>query len=193
MDKPVSLEEYVEGLSGCLRGLDLGRVRRIGDLLLEARDGGRRVFLFGNGGSAAAASHFAADLNKGLSAGGAKRFRAICLSDNVPSVTAWANDSDYADIFKEQMENFLEPGDVAFAISASGNSENVIRAVEFAAGRGAVTVGLCGMGGGRLKDAVSCALVVGSGVMEQVEDVHSCVCHMLKIYLLGRASEKNLR
>ena len=113
-------------------------------LLVEAYEQERSIFLFGNGGSAALASHFACDLGKGAANGSKKRFRVMALTDNVPLMTAWANDSKYEDIFAEQLANFARPGDIAFAISGSGNSPNVLLALRSAKAIGSTTVGLGG-------------------------------------------------
>jgi D-sedoheptulose 7-phosphate isomerase len=166
-----------------LADLDFDQVESI---LLRARDEGRTIFIIGNGGSAATASHMANDLNKGVLVPGRLRFRAFALTDNVPLITAWANDTRYEQIFVEQMANFLRPGDVLIAISGSGNSGNIIAAVEWAHLEGAVTIGLTGGEGGRLRGLVDCCLVVPSGRMEQIEDMHLVLSHALCVSLRAR-------
>jgi D-sedoheptulose 7-phosphate isomerase len=137
------------------------------------------VYIFGNGGSAALASHFACDLGKGTANGSEKRFRVLALTDNVPLITAWANDANYADIFAEQLANLVRPGDVAFGISGSGNSSNVLRGLQVAKQAGATTVGLTGFGGGELKDQCDACVIVPSENMQIIEDLHLCVAHSL--------------
>jgi len=155
-------------------------------LLLRARAEGRTIFILGNGGSAATASHLANDLNKGAAVAGRPRFRALALTDNVPLITAWANDTHYGNVFVEQLANFFEPGDVVVAISGSGNSPNVLAAVTWAARRGAVTIGFTGGDGGQLRHLVECPVVVPSSRMEQIEDMHLILCHALCVSLRDR-------
>lgn len=157
-------------------------VRRIVPILLEARRAGRTVFFFGNGGSASTASHFVVDLSKVAARGSAPRLRCVGLSDNVPSLTAWANDHDYAKVFAEQLKILARPGDVAVAISGSGNSPNVLEAVRAAKGIGVTTIGLTGIGGGKLKELADVAVVVPSDSMQHTEDVHVVLLHLLTAY-----------
>lgn len=161
----------------------LSAMQGVVPLLLAARRDGRTIFFFGNGGSASTASHFVVDIGKATIRGDGKRFRCVALVDNVESVTAWANDTDYARVFSEQLKTLAHPGDVAVGISGSGNSPNVLEAVRVARSLGLATVGLTGMGGGKLKDLVDVALVVPSNSMQHIEDVHLLVCHLLTAYL----------
>jgi D-sedoheptulose 7-phosphate isomerase len=133
----------------------------------------------GNGGSAATASHMANDLNKLAIVPEQPRFRAISLSDNVPCMTAWANDSAYEDIFAEQLSNFLDPGDVVIAISASGNSPNVIKAIRLAREMGAITIGFTGKDGGQLKPLVDICLCIPSDHLGVQEDGHIILDHVI--------------
>ena len=142
-----------------------------------------RVFLMGNGGSAATASHMAYDLNKLIIVPGQPRFKAIALTDNVPLMTAWGNDSAYEDIFVEQLVNFLEPGDVVIGISTSGNSPNVVKALQVAREHGAITVGFTGRDGGRLKHLVEHCISVPSDHIGQQEDAHMILDHVIAIAL----------
>jgi D-sedoheptulose 7-phosphate isomerase len=161
----------------------LGAVQQIVPVLLKARADGRTIFFFGNGGSASTASHFVVDIGKATIRGDGKRFRCVALVDNVESVTAWANDAEYAKVFSEQLKGLAVPGDVAFGISGSGNSPNVLEACKVARTLGLSTIGLTGMGGGKLKDLVDVPLVVPSNSMQHIEDVHLLVCHLLTAYL----------
>lgn len=170
---------YFDALSEVVKKLPLSDVERVVSLLHTAFENQRTVFLFGNGGSAALASHFACDLGKGTANGPGKRFRVLALTDNVPMMTAWANDSHYDDIFAEQLVNFVSPNDVAFAISASGNSPNVIRALIAARRAGAMTIGLTGFAGGKLKPLCDACIVIPSDNMQVIEDLHLSVAHAL--------------
>ena len=162
-------------------------VEKIVAILLRARTEDRTVFFFGNGGSASTASHFVTDIAKvagGTEAKGpGKRFRCLCLNDNVPGVTAWANDVNYASVFAGPLKSLAVKGDVVVAISGSGNSPNVLEAVRAARAMGLTTIGLTGMGGGQLKDLVDVALVVPSNSMQHTEDTHLITLHVLTAYL----------
>ncbi len=177
----ISADDYFGCLAAALNNLPHARVDEISERLLRAYEDERRIFLFGNGGSASLASHFACDLAKGTALPGnhRRRFRAIALTDSVPMMTAWANDSSYEDIFAEQLYNFIEPGDLAFAISASGNSPNVLKALEVAGGRHAFRIGLTGFQGGKIKSLCDLCLVVPSDNMQVIEDLHLSVAHAL--------------
>lgn len=173
----------VNGYFGCLtqtvKRLPLERIDQIASILLGAYDAGHTVYVFGNGGSAALASHFACDLGKGTLNGSGKRFRVVALTDNIPLMTAWANDSGYEDIFSEQLASLVRPGDVAFAISGSGNSPNVLRALGVAREARAITVGLSGFQGGKMKALCDVCMVVPSDNMQIIEDLHLCAAHAL--------------
>ena len=154
-------------------------IDRVADILLQAHETGRGVYLFGNGGSAALASHLACDLGKGTVNGSPKRFRVIALTDNVPLMTAWANDARYEDIFAEQLQNFVRPRDVVFAISGSGNSPNVLNALRVGRRAGAINVGLTGFEGGKLRALCDICMVVPSDNMQVIEDLHLSISHAL--------------
>jgi D-sedoheptulose 7-phosphate isomerase len=156
------------------------------------------VFLFGNGGSAALASHFACDLAKGtvLPEKFAKRFRAQSLADNLPLITAWANDTSYEQVFAEQLRNFVQSGDVAFGISGSGRSPNVLLALQAARESGAVTVGLAGYQGGKLLGVCDICVVIPSDNMQIIEDLQLAITHALFTVVRDRiykAAEKDGR
>ncbi len=138
-----------------------------------------QIFILGNGGSAATASHMANDLNKLTITPGKPRFKAIALTDNIPLMTAWGNDNSYEDIFAEQLINFIRPDDVVVAISASGNSPNVLRAVQVARQHGALTIGLTGDTGGKLKGLVDYCVLTPTGHICQQEDCHLIVEHAI--------------
>ena len=188
----MNASQYIASLQSVLAELAAVDFRQIEAILLRARDEGRTVFIIGNGGSAATASHMANDLNKGAAVAGQRRFRALALTDNVPLITAWANDTRYEEIFVEQMANFFHPGDVLIAISGSGNSPNIIAALEWARNEGAVTIGLTGGSGGRLLGLVDCCLLVPSNRMEQIEDMHLVLAHAICVSLRNRIAGKTL-
>ncbi len=159
--------------------------------LMHAYERGKNIFTFGNGGSASLASHFACDLGKGtvLSENGQERFRVIALTDNIPLMTAWANDTCYDQIFAEQLRNFVRPGDIAFAISGSGNSPNVLRGLECARNHGARTVGITGFDGGKMKSLCNLCVVLPSNNMQIIEDFHLSMTHAIFSVIRHRVSE----
>jgi D-sedoheptulose 7-phosphate isomerase len=188
MDAASAVQAYIGGLVAALEAIPPERISRIAAVLDRARAEGRMVLVLGNGGSAATASHFVVDLNKTANQAGHPRLRAVALTDNVPVLTAWANDARYDDVFTEQIENFVTRGDVVIAISASGRSPNVLAAVRRARELGAATIGLTGFEGGELVHLVDECLIIQSRVMGQVEDSHLAVGHMLAAALSGRGA-----
>jgi D-sedoheptulose 7-phosphate isomerase len=170
---------YFAELNGVLRRLPYHLVDQITAVLVRAYTENRTAFLFGNGGSAALASHAACDLGKGTAANGRRRFRVISLTDNIPVMTAWANDARYDDIFAEQLRNFVEKSDVVLAISGSGNSPNVLNGLSVAREAGAYTIGLTGYQGGKMKDLCDLCVVVPSENMQFIEDLHVCISHSI--------------
>jgi len=173
------VQRYVSEVSATLERLPIENVVQVVESLEGARLKARRVFIFGNGGSAATASHFAADLSKGAICKGKARIKAFALTDNAPLLTAWANDAVYENIFAEQLENLVEQGDVAIGISGSGNSPNVLNGVKVAKAKGATTIGFIGFDGGKLKELVDIHIIVPSYNMEQVEDIHLLLEHVI--------------
>lgn len=172
---------YLSYLSEILARLDRQQIARFIDALLEARGRGATVFFLGNGGSAATASHFQNDLTRWRE----NPMRIISLTDNVAVLTAISNDYGYVHVFRMQLENLLLPGDVVVAISASGNSPNVISAVEYAVSKGAVTVGLTGFDGGRLAELVDINVHAPTlpGEYGPAEDVHMILDHLIVSFL----------
>lgn len=178
------VHRYVEETHAALADPFLAEgIARVVPLLLAARAQDKTIYFFGNGGSASTASHFVVDIGKATVRGEGKRFRCVALVDNVESVTAWANDTEYARVFSEQLATLAHPGDVAVGISGSGNSPNVLAAMAVAKEMRLHTVGLTGMGGGKLSKAVEIPLVVPSNSMQHIEDVHLLICHLLTAYL----------
>ena len=186
-----SSREYFETYQSVIADLPHSVIEQAIGELLRAYENRSTVFIFGNGGSAALASHFACDLGKGTLIGnnGHKRFRVTALTDNVPLMTAWANDSCYEQIFAEPLQNFVAPGDVAFAISGSGNSPNVLRALEVARDARATTIGLAGFDGGRMKNLCDVCVILPSDNMQIIEDYHLSVTHAMFSVIRQRISE----
>ena len=172
-------QSYFAGYGKVVAGLPYDDIERVVDLLYAAYERSRSVFLFGNGGSAALASHFACDLSKGTVMGEApeRRFRVLALTDNVPLITAWANDASYQQVFAEQLRNFIQPRDIAFGISGSGCSPNVLAALEVAREAGAVTVGLTGFKGGKMPQLCDHCVVIPSDNMQIIEDLQLSITH----------------
>jgi D-sedoheptulose 7-phosphate isomerase len=179
-------ETYVRNLTDVLASLPFDGIDEISEILVEAYDANRALFLFGNGGSAALASHSACDLGKGTVFNGNRRFRVLALTDNVPLMTAWANDSHYEEIFAEQLRPFAQPGDVAFAISGSGNSPNILKGLQAARSLGAKTIGLAGFQGGKMKGLCDRCVVVPSDNMQLIEDVHLSITHAIFVSVRER-------
>ncbi len=170
---------YLTELQETLTMLPVEQVEQVIAILLETARWGRKVFIFGNGGSAATASHFACDLAKNTVVPQAPRFRVIALNDNVPLITAWANDSDYSNVFAAQLSGLVDADDVVIGISCSGNSPNVLNAMNVARQQGAFTIGFTGDQGGRLKESVDLCIRVPSPKIEQQEDVHLILEHTI--------------
>src|SRR5947208_9896481 len=162
-----------------LQAISLPHLEMVLRLLEEAYRHGHRIFIMGNGGSAATASHFALDLAKNTIMPGAPRLKAISLTDHVPLITAWSNDTAYEHIFAEQLANMIEPGDLVIGISASGNSPNVINALQLAKACKASTVGLLGAKGGKIKDMVDAYVLAPGQNIEQEEDSHLILAHVI--------------
>jgi D-sedoheptulose 7-phosphate isomerase len=180
------IRDYLAALDATLRALRPEQVAAIIDAVRDARDRDAQVFVVGNGGSAATASHFATDLGKGASLGRERRFRVLSLTDNVPWISALANDLSYEDVFVEQLKNYARPGDLLLAFSGSGNSENVLRAVRYANEIGCRTIGLAGFAGGRLREEAQECLVVAADHMGRIEDGHFVVQHLIVYYFMSQ-------
>ncbi len=174
---------YIDGLHDVLRELPFAALARVMELLEGALAEQRQVFVAGNGGSAATASHMANDLMKGVAKGGGRGVRAIALSDSVPLITAIANDEDYREVFAGQLAALGQPADLLIVLSASGNSPNIIRVIETAKSLGIGTVGFLGMGGGQAAKLVDVPVIVPSDAYGPVEDVHLVFDHLITAYL----------
>ena len=173
------LNQYLVELEEAVRLLKRDTLWQATQVLFEAWRREAQIFILGNGGSAATASHMANDLNKLTITPGKPRFKAIALTDNIPLMTAWGNDNSYEDIFAEQLINFIRPDDVVVAISASGNSPNVLRAVQVARQHGALAIGLTGDTGGKLISLVDHCVLTPTGHVCQQEDCHLIAEHAI--------------
>ena len=183
------LDTYLSEIQRAWNAMDQQQVEDLIQLLCDAYQRGARVFIFGNGGSAANASHFCEDMGKGplgKDIGIKKRIKAISLTDNVPYITAWANDEGYDCIFEQQLVNLAEPEDVAIAISGSGNSPNVIRAIEYANRHQLISVGITGFDGGKLAKLCTYNVHVPSNDMGLVESLHQIIMHAIVMRLKER-------
>ena len=165
-------ERYKAQVLEAIETIDLERVGSAIEVLSQARAEGRHIFVCGNGGSASTASHFVADMVKGASFERPRRFRIMALTDSLPTITAYSNDVSYECVFVEQLKNFAQPGDVVMAISGSGNSPNVLRAVEYANSIGCRTIALSGRNGGKLGLLAELNIQASNPHMGRIEDVH---------------------
>jgi D-sedoheptulose 7-phosphate isomerase len=184
------IQQYLTDLKATLDALDPAQIKAARDRVAAVRERGGQLFLCGNGGSAATASHLANDLGKGASYGRqGPRFRVIALTDNIPWITALANDVGYEVIFSEQLRNLGQPGDLLLAISGSGNSPNIIEAVGVAKEIGMEVIGWTGFGGGKLAAAADLAIVADSHHMGRVEDVHTILMHLVCYYFMEEGEQ----
>lgn len=177
-------QQYKSKLFNALETVDLDAVGRGIDMLAAARDANRHIFVCGNGGSASTASHFVTDMVKGASYQRNARFRIMALTDSMPTITAYSNDVGYECVFTEQLKNFAEPGDVFMAISGSGNSPNVVCAMEYANEIGCETIALTGRNGGKLGPMAKLEIRIAENHMGRIEDGHLIVCHMFCYYFM---------
>jgi D-sedoheptulose 7-phosphate isomerase len=187
----VDSQSYFENHSRVAAELPYAKIEQVADALHSAYQEERRVFLFGNGGSAALASHFACDLGKGATSPGHrhKRFRVLSLTDNIPLITAWANDLSYDRVFAEQLRNFIQPGDIAFGISGSGRSPNVLAALQVARESNAFNIGLTGFNGGKMPGLCDLCVIIPSHNMQIIEDFQLSITHALFTVLRQRINE----
>lgn len=174
------IDGYFNKLKMSIDKIDTTEINHFANVLLRHYENNSTIFIFGNGGSGATASHSICDFNKGVCLDLDKKFKFVCLNDNLPSILAYSNDISYDDIFLLQLKNFLTPGDLVIGISGSGNSKNIIKAIDFAKQTGSTTFSLCGFNGGRLKeiDPNNC-IHVPSHDMQIVEDCHIVIFHLL--------------
>lgn len=181
-DYTQDIAAYFQRLKSTVDRLSLTDIKQVMSVLEQAREAGRMIFIMGNGGSAATASHYVCDFNKGVSLNQEKKYKFLCLNDNMPSMMAYANDLSYDGIFVNALNTYFQPGDVVIGISGSGNSTNVLRAIEYANRHGGITIGLSGYDGGKLKQMARYNIHVPADDMQITEDLHMVLDHcMMKI------------
>lgn len=182
MDYTKDIEAYFEREKKTLDSISRNDINDVMNVLEQARNEGRKIFIMGNGGSAATASHFCCDFNKGISEHQEKKYKFICLNDNVPTMMAYANDLSYNEVFVGLLKNYMDEGDLVIGISGSGNSMNVVKALQYANENGGVTIGLTGYDGGKVKRICKYNIHVPINDMQISEDLHMVLDHcMMKI------------
>lgn len=186
-----TIENYLSLVKDTIDKLDRTKIEKTIDAFMRVYDAGKTIYIFGNGGSAASATHACGDLVKGASYGLEKRFRVMSLVDNLPALMAIANDVSYDDIFIEQLKNFMQPGDLVLGISGSGNSVNVVKAMEYARSKGVETVAFCGYKGGKIKDIADISVHSVAMDMEVAEDIHMIVFNVIKKEVMHRLHGNN--
>ena len=179
MDFKEKISDYFSRLKNAVNKVSIEDLNILINVLVESRESGRTIFIMGNGGSAATASHFVCDFNKGVSVENEKKFKFICLNDNIPSLMAYANDLSFEDIFVQQLKNYFVKCDVVIGISGSGNSMNVVKALEYANNNGGITVGLTGYNGGKIKKLAKYNVHTPVDDMQITEDLHMILNHCM--------------
>lgn len=175
-------KSYLGDLKELINTIDVNEVTEFTKELENAYKNRKTIFVMGNGGSAATASHFACDLNKGVSLKLQKKFKVLCLNDNIPIMLAYSNDISYDSVFIEQLKNYLVKDDLVIGISGSGNSKNILNAVEYANKLGAKTFGIAGCDGGKLKNIAQKLLIIKTFDMQKIEDCHMILVHLVMQY-----------
>ncbi len=194
VDYRAEISTYLKHEINTIQKLDVEQINRALNLLLEAFENGNTVYIFGNGGSSATASHYQNDFNKGVSEHTEKKFNFQCLNDNVATVMAVANDIGFAEVFRFQLRGHLKAGDIVMAISGSGNSRNVINAVEYAREQGCKVIGLTGFDGGKLKGLSDVSLHAPVNSMQITEDIHMIFDHlMMSVFYRSLAGIEHLK
>lgn len=176
-----NLEEQIKTINELKKSKEI--IQKIYLEIKNAQINNNKIFIMGNGGSASTSTHFVSDLLKTSLTKEAKKIRAISLTDNIPVLMAWANDTSFENIFSNQLENFLEKGDLVIGISGSGNSENVINAIEVANSKEAKTICLLGKDGGKLAKVSQSNLIIPNNDMLTIETMHLLICHLLTALL----------
>ena len=184
MDYINELNAYREREIAVLNSLDLNSVNQVMNVLEDARLHGKRIFICGNGGSAATASHYCCDFNKGVSENQNDKYNFECLNDNIPTLMAVANDIGYEEVFRFPLKNKMKSGDIFIGISGSGNSKNVVNAMEYAKSIGGTTIAIVGYSGGKMKEMADYNIHVNINDMQISEDIHMMLDHMM-MYVLS--------
>jgi D-sedoheptulose 7-phosphate isomerase len=181
-----TIENYLALVKDTIDKLDRSQIEKTAEAFMRVYEAGKTIYIFGNGGSAASATHACGDFVKGASYGLEKRFKVMSLVDNLPALMAIANDISYDDIFIEQLKNFLQPGDLVIGISGSGNSVNVVKAMEYAKQKGVQTIAFCGYKGGKIKEIADISVHSVAMDMEVAEDIHMMVFNVIKKEVMRR-------
>jgi len=187
----INIRDYLGRLVSTLEDLPIDALEELSQMLYRAYTDGKQVFTLGNGGSASTASHMAADLGKNTIGPNMRRFRIMSLNDNIPMLTALSNDLGYENMFAEQLQNLIQPGDVLIVISGSGKSPNVIKAMEYARSQSAEVAALLGFGGGPAADLADISVLVDSSDYGVVEDAHLIINHILVEYFRRRLADED--
>tara|TARA_X000000950_G_scaffold14462_1_gene15635 strand:- start:10793 stop:11347 length:555 start_codon:yes stop_codon:yes gene_type:complete len=174
-----NIKKYLKKLTQSIENLKIEEIEKVANIFLETRDRGNTIYTMGNGGSGSTASHMVCDITKGCSYNKEKKFKMFCLNDNIPTLLAYSNDVSYDVVFEEQLKNILKPNDVVLAISGSGNSKNIIRAVKYAKSINSTVIGLTGYSGGLLKEISDVSIDANIDDMQISEDIHVIVMHIL--------------
>jgi D-sedoheptulose 7-phosphate isomerase len=190
MDYINDITQYFEKVKNTIDMVPKAELNELLNILNKARDEQRIVFICGNGGSSSTASHYCCDFNKGISSDQKSKFRFLCLSDNIPSMMAYANDFDYSEIFVGPLRNLFSPGDYVIGISGSGNSSNVVKAIEYANEHGGVTIGITGYDGGKVKKLCQHNVHIPVMDMQVSEDLHLMIDHCMMSILCRHGEER---
>ncbi len=174
-----SIDKYIKEHQNVIKKLDKTKLTKVIDLIFQSYLGGKKIFTCGNGGSASTASHMITDWNKMTTTSTKKKFYGFSLADNIGIITAYANDTNYENVFKGQLQSIMDKGDILVAISGSGNSKNVINAINYANSIGGLTIGIVGYNGGKVKNITKECVIVPSYDMQICEDIHLMICHMV--------------
>ena len=179
MDYKEKIIEYFTKLKNTIDKVSVDDLNLLMNVLVQTKNNGNTIFIMGNGGSSATASHFVCDFNKGVSHGKDKKFKFICLNDNIPSLMAYANDLSFKEIFVQQLKNYFQKGDIVIGISGSGNSMNVVKAIEYANDNGGISVGLTGYNGGKIIKLAKYNVNIPIDDMQIAEDLHMVLDHCM--------------
>lgn len=179
-------KNFIAEFQDNLANLNINDINKISETIWKAYINNNQILIMGNGGSASIASHFACDLGKSAADNGKPRFKVQSLNDNVPMLTAFSNDYGYENVFVEQLKNLANPNDVVIAISSSGNSENMVRVIDYANEIGAVSIAITGFGGGKISKTANAALVLNNNDYGIVETLHTLVCHIVAFEFRNR-------
>lgn len=185
MDFIAGIKDYISRLLEAIGKLDVEEINTAMNVILDTYQAEGNIYIFGNGGSASTASHYTCDFNKGINEYVDKKFNFVCLNDNIPTMMAIANDIGYEDIFVYQLQNKLKANDLVIGISGSGNSPNIIKAIEYANQEKVKTLGITGYDGGKLRDISTYSINANVDDMQISEDIHMIIDHLMMQVMMG--------